>query len=179
MLESTAKVDFKIDTGDKVSVYPVRAIFNLHIPEDHEINKLQKEKEEEHRGLLDAGKRRNEINKELSRIGEDLADLNDELEAEEDKEQRKKLLSEKKPLKNSLRRLQDEKAEINEKYPYAEFLKASQAIEELAAKSLFLATVEPSKERDALCEALEKYNFKYSTAFVELGRLIKAAQKKK
>jgi len=181
MIALYEKIDIKIKTEEKVSVYPITVKLELNDEDKAAIERFKEEIEAEYKTLFDAGEEARALSAKVTRLSEDIADINEEigdLDATE-KEERKRLRAKRKKLRAKLREAEDALAKINEQYDLASYTEAQAKMQEEIAKTVFDVRVENNEKKEALVKALQNFGIRYSIIIEEVGRLIQEAKQKK
>ncbi|RLC87224.1 MAG: hypothetical protein DRI37_06370 [Chloroflexi bacterium] len=180
MVELYEKLDFKIKTKDKTSVFPIVVKLELDEEDKKSYEAFSKEQEEKDKEIKASSKTSVEISKKIQRLIEDLSDLTFELSDEDlKKKEKKKLIGQRRTARRELRALEDEQETISKMYSKKEYKETAEAIIEEVAKKAFELNVESDEKSQALVHAIEEHGLKYSVVVTELNRLIMDAKKKK
>lgn len=179
-IELVEKIDLKIKTQAKTSVFPLMVHLNLSLEDEAVFKQFEKEQEEKNKDMQEATEKGQSLAKQIGRLGEDIEDLNDELnDGTLDASEKRTLQKERKKLRRKLRKLEDALEAHNKAHDITQYKKAINDLLEDIAKKSFELNVQQDEKRDALVAAMERLNMKYSVVTSEIGRLIQEAKKKK
>jgi len=176
------KVEFKIKTQEKTSVYPIMVKLELAPDDEQEFEAFKTELEKEFKDIHEAAQNATELRKQIGRLREDIEDIEDEIEDltdEDDHKKRKRLKKHRREIRKELRLLEDELSSIEKEYDISAYTKMKDDLVESIAKESFRINVIDNEEKKALEKAIAEYGIKYSIVVAELGRLIGEAKRKK
>jgi len=181
-VELYEKIDFKIKTEEKTSVYPILVKLELTPEDDARFEAFKTDMEQENKSIHDAAKETVALQREISRLREDIEDIEDEIAdlfGEDDSKKRKKLKKQRREARRILRSAEDDLAKIEKEYDIGAYTRMKDDLVEAVARESFSIRIMDNEQRAALEKAIKHYGIKFSTITSEVGRLIGEAKKKK
>ncbi len=179
-IKTTEKIEIKIQTEKKLSVYPVIAYLSLTKEKEEAYEAFKKERELENKAMEDAIEQRSKLSKKIGRLSQDLDYINDDLDDKElEDDDARALRKERRELSLKLRKLEDKLEAHLDEHDVASYKKLISDLVEDTAKFSFGMNIKEDEQSQALQKAMTEHNITYAVMVSEIGRLIGDASKKK
>ncbi len=173
------EIELKIESKKGMEVYPLRVKLELSKEDKKKIKAFKKTKESEYKDLNQASKDTKKIARQVSRLTEDLEDVEYSIEVCKDEKKMQELRASRHEMRVQLRKLEDREEKLSKEFDTSRYQESYEQIATDVAKKTFELNVVEDEKSGSLKRAMQKHGITYMVIVSELSRLIGEAKEKK